>query len=205
MDLFVRGIVIGFVIAAGLGPIGLLCIRRSLESGFGLGFATGLGAATADAAYAAVAAFGATALSTVLVDVRRPLAVVGGLVLIGLGINSWFHAADLVEAATDRLRRRDFATAWATTVGLTLTNPATILSFAAAFVALIPPDQDPGAAALIVAGVGLGSALWWLILSGVTSIVRRAVTPRVMRGLRYASAVLFTGFGIVALGSALVG
>ena len=205
MDLFVRGIVIGFVIAAGLGPIGLLCIRRSLESGFGLGFATGLGAATADAAYAAVAAFGATALSTVLVDVRRPLAVVGGLVLIGLGINAWLHAADPVEAATDRLRRRDFATAWATTVGLTLTNPATILSFAAAFVALIPPDQDAGAAARIVAGVGLGSALWWLILAGGTSIVRRAVTSRVMRGLRYASAVLFTGFGIVALGSALVG
>jgi putative LysE/RhtB family amino acid efflux pump len=205
MDLLTRGVVIGFVIAAGLGPIGLLCIRRSLESGFGLGFATGLGAATADAIYAAVAAFGATALSTALVDVRRPLAVVGGLVLIGLGINAWLHAADPVAAVPDRLRRRDVATAWATTVGLTLTNPMTILSFAAAFVALVPPDQDPRAAARIVAGVGLGSAAWWLLLAGGTSIVRRAVTPRVMRGLRYASAVLFTGFGLVALGSALLG
>jgi threonine/homoserine/homoserine lactone efflux protein len=205
MDLLTRGVVIGFVIAAGLGPIGLLCIRRSLESGFGLGFATGLGAATADAIYAAVAAFGATALSTALVDVRRPLAVVGGLVLIGLGINAWLRAADPVAAVPDRLRRRDVATAWATTVGLTLTNPMTILSFAAAFVALVPPDQDPRAAARIVAGVGLGSAAWWLLLAGGTSIVRRAVTPRVMRGLRYASAVLFTGFGLVALGSALLG
>ena len=108
-------------------------------------------------------------------------------------------------AADDRLSRRDVFTAWLTTVGLTLTNPMTILSFAAAFVALVPPDQDPGAAARIVAGVGLGSAAWWLILAGGTSIVRRAVTPRALRGVRYASAVLFIGFGIVALGSALVG
>ena len=204
MDLFLRGIAIGFVIAAGLGPIGLLCIRRSLDSGFGLGFATGLGAATADAAYAAVAAFGASALGAALVDARRPLAVAGGIVLIALGVNAWLHAADPVAAAEDRLTRRDFVTAWVTTVGLTLTNPMTILSFAAAFVALVPPDQDPVAAAWIVAGVGLGSATWWLILAGGTSIVRRAVTPRGMRGLRYASALLFTVFGIVALGSALV-
>ena len=205
MDLFVRGVAIGFVIAAGLGPIGLLCIRRSLESGFGLGFATGLGAATADAAYAAVAAFGASALGAALVDARRPLAVAGGIVLIALGLNAWLHAADPVAAAEDRLSRRDFVTAWVTTVGLTLTNPMTILSFAAAFVALVPPDQDPAAAARIVAGVGLGSATWWLILAGGTSIVRRAVTPRALRGVRYASAVLFIAFGIVALGTALVG
>ena len=112
---------------------------------------------------------------------------------------------DPVAAADDRLSRRDVVTAWITTVGLTLTNPMTILSFAAAFVALVPPDQDPAAAARIVAGVGLGSATWWLILAGGTSIVRRAVTPRALRGVRYASAVLFIAFGIVALGTALVG
>ena len=124
--------------------------------------------------------------------------------LIALGVNAWLHAADRVAAADDRLSRRDVVTAWATTVGLTLTNPMTILSFAAAFVALVPPDQDPGAAARIVAGVGLGSGTWWLILAGGTSIVRRAVTPRGLRGVRYASAVLFIGFGIVAFGTALV-
>lgn len=200
-----RGLAIGFVIAVGFGPIGLLCVRRTLDSGFGIGFATGLGAATADAAYAALAAFGAGAVGAALIDARQPLAIGGGAVLIALGVNAWRHASDPITAAADGLRRRDLVSAWASTVLLTLTNPMTILSFGAAFVALVPPRGDVVAGALIVAGVAAGSTLWWLVLAGVVAAARRGVSPRAMRVLRHASAVLLIGFGHVAVGSALVG
>ena len=206
MDLLLRGVAIGFVIAAGIGPIGLLCVRRTLESGFGIGFATGLGAATADAAYAALAAFGAGALGAALIGARQPMAVVGGVVLIALGVSAWRHASDPTTAAPDRLRRRDLVSAWASTFVLTLMNPMTILSFAAAFVALVPPRSDVAAGALIVAGVAAGSTLWWLILAGGVAAARRGVSPRAMRLLRHGSAILLIGFGLVAIGSAaLVG
>jgi putative LysE/RhtB family amino acid efflux pump len=203
MDLFLRGLAIGFVIAAGFGPIGLLCVRRTLDSGFAIGFATGLGAATADAAYAAVAALGGAAIGPALVDVRRPLAVAGGIVLVALGIRAWTRAG-IAVAPPAQVAARDLAAAWLTTFGLTLANPMTVLSFAAAFAALAPPSGDVVAAAAIVAGVAAGSTAWWLILAGGTGVARRSVSPRVVRWLRVGSALLLVAFGVVAIASAIV-
>lgn len=203
MDLFLRGLAIGFVIAAGFGPIGLLCVRRTLDAGFAMGLATGLGAAVADAAYAAVAAFGGAAIGTTIAEVRRPLAVVSGVVLVALGIRAWIRAGSDV-ATPAQVPARELATAWASTLGLTLSNPMTILSFAAAIAALAPPPGNVVAGALIVAGVAAGSATWWLILSGGTALARRSVSPWEVRWLRSGSALLLAGFGIAALASALV-
>jgi putative LysE/RhtB family amino acid efflux pump len=203
MDLLLRGLAIGFVIAAGFGPIGLLCVRRTLESGFALGLATGLGAATADAAYAAVAALGGSAIGGALTDVRRPLAVVGGVFLLALGVRGWMRAGRPIASPVGR-PVRELATAWATTLGLTLSNPMTVLSFAAAFAALAPPSGDAIAAASIVTGVGLGSALWWIILSSGVALARRSVSTRIVHGLRSGSAILLAAFGIVAIGTALL-
>ena len=203
MDLLLRGLAIGFVIAAGFGPIGLLCVRRTLESGFALGLATGLGAATADAAYAAVAAFSGSAIGGALTDVRRPLAIVGGVFLVALGVRGWMLASRPIKQPVGP-PVRELASAWATTLGLTLSNPMTVLSFAAAFAALAPPSGDAIAAASIVTGVGIGSGLWWIILSGGVALARRSVSERVVRGLRSGSAILLAAFGIVAIGSALL-
>jgi putative LysE/RhtB family amino acid efflux pump len=203
MELLLRGLAIGFVIAAGFGPIGLLCVRRTLESGFALGLATGLGAATADAAYAAVAAFGGSAIGGALTDVRRPLAVVGGVFLLALGVRGWMRASRPIEQPVGPPARA-LAAAWATTLGLTLSNPMTVLSFAAAFAALAPPSGDALGAASIVSGVGLGSALWWIILSGGVALARRSVSARIVLGLRAGSALLLAAFGILAIGSALL-
>ena len=135
MDLlatYVRGLIVGFAIAAAIGPIGLLCIRRTLVEGVRVGAASGLGAATADAVYASIAAFGLTAASDLLVGQRRPLGIVGGCFPVALAAHALISRS---EAATDR-PPRSLLSAYATTVGLTIANPATILSFAAAFVGL---------------------------------------------------------------------
>ncbi len=135
--LLVRGFVLGFTIAAAVGPISLLCIKRTLAEGRTVGFVSGLGVATADATYGAIAAFGLTAITDQLVAFRQPLAIVGGLFLLWI---AWRTIRSVPgEAATDPSAsggrdRRGLAGAYLSTLGLTMTNPMTILSFAALFV-----------------------------------------------------------------------
>ena len=165
---FVRGLVIGFAIAAAIGPIGLLCIRRTLVEGARVGVASGLGAATADAFYASIAAFGLTAASELLVGERRPLGIVGRCFLVALAAHALISRA---EAAPER-PPRTLLSAYATTVGLTIANPATILSFAAAFVGLGLAGHDGPTAAALVLGIFSGSASWWLVLAAGVSAFR---------------------------------
>jgi threonine/homoserine/homoserine lactone efflux protein len=194
-----RGLVIGFVIAAAIGPISLLCIRRTLIEGAAVGAVSGLGAATAESLYASVAAFGLTALSDVLVGARRPLGVVGGCFLLALAVHSLRTRA---QAAPDR-PPRTLLSAYATTLGLTIANPATILSFAAAFVGLGLAGHDAPAAAALVVGVFSGSATWWLILARVVATFRDRLGPGSMGRLAAGSAVLIGLLGLVAIGASL--
>jgi threonine/homoserine/homoserine lactone efflux protein len=194
-----RGLVIGFVIAAAIGPIGLLCIRRTLVEGAAVGAVSGLGAATADGMYASVAAFGLTALSDVLVGARRPLGVVGGCFLLALAVNSLRTRA---QAAPDR-PPRTLLSAYATTLGLTIANPATILSFAAAFVGLGLAGHGTPAAAALVLGVLIGSASWWLFLAGVVSRFRARLGPDSLGRLAAGSSVLIGLLGAVAIAASL--
>jgi threonine/homoserine/homoserine lactone efflux protein len=133
---FLRGLGLGFAIAAPVGPIGVLCIRRTLADGRLVGFVTGLGAATADATYGAVAAFGVSAVTSLLVGLRLWIHLLGALFLAWLGVRTLL-ARPAVKAATPTApARAGLLTAWASTVMLTLTNPATIISFAAVFAGL---------------------------------------------------------------------
>src|SRR5690242_16206394 len=162
MAFLAKGLAIGFCIAAPVGPIGVLCIRRSLAEGRWIGLVTGLGAATADAAYGAVAAFGLTAMSGFLVAQRAWLALAGAVFLCYLGIRTIISKP---AAAAARAAAAGMSAAYASTLFLTLTNPMTILSFAAVFASIglaVPPDYF--SAGLMVAGVFTGSALWWLLL-----------------------------------------
>jgi threonine/homoserine/homoserine lactone efflux protein len=196
LGFFLKGVAIGFSIAAPVGPIGVLCIRRSLADGVWKGFTAGLGAATADAAYGCVAGFGLTAVSGFLVRHQAWLGLIGGAFLCYLGIRAFLSkpSQDAPAAGDSRLA------VYASTFLLTLANPATILSFAAVFSAIglgISADY-PGAGRLVL-GVFAGSALWWLILSGGVGLLRARVTPARLRAVNRLCGCVLVGFGLYAL------
>jgi threonine/homoserine/homoserine lactone efflux protein len=200
---FLRGLAIGFAIAFALGPIGLLVIRRTIERGWTLGFVSGVGVATADAMYAAVAAFGLTAVTQALVGIDRPLGVVGGIVLVLLAARALASARVPGVAAADASpARRTVAGpfgAWASMVGLTLTNPATILSFAALFASIGAGTGGAAGAATLVLGVFTGSVAWWTILTGLVARLRARLTQRAVWVLNVASAAIIAAFGVTAI------
>jgi threonine/homoserine/homoserine lactone efflux protein len=197
-EYLLKGLLIGVAIAAPVGPIGLLTIRRTLASGWAAGFATGMGAATADAVYGAIAAFGLTAISALLVEQQGVLRLLGGLFLIYLGVQT-FCAAPAATPGGDA-RAAGIAMAWGSAVLLTLTNPATILSFVAVFAGLgLAAAEAMSDAALMVAGVFFGSAAWWLILSSVVMRVRHRLAARHLRWINWACGTALIAMGAVAL------
>jgi threonine/homoserine/homoserine lactone efflux protein len=203
--MFVRGLLLGFSIAAPVGPIGVLCIRRTLADGRLAGFCSGLGAATADATYGAVAAMGLTAISSALVNRQDWLRLIGGVFLCYLGWRT-LRTMPATRAAETLQRGRGLLGMYASTLGLTLTNPTTILSFAAVFAGMGFAGRDSGGtltAVLLVLGVFLGSGVWWLILSGGVALARERFTPRAMAlaWVNRLSGGLIGGFGVLALAS----
>jgi threonine/homoserine/homoserine lactone efflux protein len=192
--MLLKGITIGFSIAAPVGPIGLLCIRRSLGDGILAGLATGLGAATADAVYGCVAGFGLTAVSRFLIRQQLWLGVFGGAFLCYLGIRILVTRPAFKQEET---RTVGLLPAYGSTLLLTLANPLTILSFAAVFAGFgLGAAPDYSAAVRLVAGVFIGSALWWLVLSGVVGLVRASVNLSVLRMINWVSGGLILGFGL---------
>ncbi len=203
MDLsfFLRGLVLGFSIAAPVGPIGLLCIRRTLARGRWIGLASGLGAASADAVYGAVAAFGLTAVTKFLTGFETPLRVGGGIFLVILGAKIFFTPPE--QAEDDNSRGGHFG-AWGSTFLLTLSNPATILSFAAVFAGLgLFGNSQPDQAVWLVAGVFSGSAAWWLLLSSLVSIFRERLSARTLKLVNRAAGLIIAIMGLAAIASAV--
>jgi threonine/homoserine/homoserine lactone efflux protein len=196
-NFFLKGLAIGFSIAAPVGPIGVLCIRRSLADGAWAGFSAGLGAATADAAYGGVAGFGLTSLSGFLIAQQRWVDVIGGAFLCYLGMRTFLsRPGGTVEVAA----RPGFLAAWGSTFLLTLANPATLLSFVAVFAALgIGRSETHLAAGQLVLGVFLGSAVWWTILSNGVGFLRSRLNSAWMRGVNRISGGILLAFGLYAL------
>lgn len=185
---------IGLSIAAPVGPIGLLVIQRTLQHGMPTGLATGLGAALADAVYGAVGAYGVTALIQWLQGVRAPLALGGGAFLFWLAWRTWRTASAPGEAAV--APARGLASALAGTFLLTLSNPATVLSFVAIFGALAARQAAVVSPALMVAGVLTGSALWWLALCAAVARLRQRFDARARRWVGRTSALMLAGFAL---------
>jgi threonine/homoserine/homoserine lactone efflux protein len=200
MIFFLKGLAIGFSIAAPVGPIGVLCIRRSLANGAAAGLASGLGAAVADAVYGCIAAFGLTVVSGFLMSYRTWFQLFGGVFLIWLGVQT-YRARPAERATTSANGTRGLVAAFASTFILTLTNPMTILSFVAVFAALGlgSTGGDYRAAVALVVGVLLGSALWWLLLSGGVSLIRSRFDERGLRWVNRISGTVIAIFGLVAL------
>jgi threonine/homoserine/homoserine lactone efflux protein len=194
----VGGLIIGFSIAAPVGPIGVLCIRRTLAEGGLHGLVSGLGAATADAMYGCVAAFGLTFISGTLVQQQLWLRLFGGVFLCFLG------ARTLLAKPSEKSpleKRIGLLAAYGSTFFLTVTSPMTILSFAAIFagIGLGTAVANYGSASVLVASVFMGSALWWLILSGTVGLFRRKVTPSVLKWISRVSGAIIMGFGVLVL------
>jgi threonine/homoserine/homoserine lactone efflux protein len=201
--LIIRGVVIGFSIAAPVGPIGVLCIRRTLADGRTAGLVTGLGAATADAIYGSIAAFGLTALSDALVGGQLWIRLIGGAYLLALGVRTFVSRPGERPASATR---KNLLAAYGSTFVLTLTNPMTILSFVAVFAALGlgTTHPEPLAAAALVGGVFLGSALWWLTLSGGVGLLRSRFDVRSLEWVNRLSGTILIAFGGAAVASLLV-
>ena len=203
MEFFVRGVAIGFAIAAPVGPIGMLVIRRTLAEGRALGLITGLGAAVADSLYGAVGAFGLSFISGFLMGHAFWTRLVGGLFLCWLGIRTF--RARVRESSRDE-PAASYLTAFATTLLLTLSNPLTILSFMAVFAGSgLGTGVGAGyrAASLTVAGVFLGSALWWWLLSGGVALLRHRLKPAAMRWINRGSGLFLLAYGLAALARAV--
>jgi threonine/homoserine/homoserine lactone efflux protein len=197
---FVRGLVIGFTIAAAVGPISVLTVRRTIAHGRVYGLASGLGVALADASYGAVAAFGLTALTSILVGARTGLALVGGVFLVWLAIRTIRARPASTAVVTDN--RPGLAAAFLSIYGLTMTNPMTILSFAGIFAGLGLAGRGGLEAALLTVGVFLGSSLWWAGLTAAVGRLRERITPRVLHGINLVSGTVLLAFGSLAIAAA---
>ena len=203
VSLFFQGLIIGFSIAAPVGPIGILCIRRTLAEGRASGFISGMGAATADALYGCVAGFGLTVISAFLLEQRFWLQVIGGIFLCFLGVRTLRSQPATAEAPAGG---NGLLSSYVSTFFLTITNPMTILSFAAIFAGLgvVAAGGDIAAAFRLVLGVFLGSAAWWLFLSMGVSLLREKVGSATLCWVNRLAGVILLSFGTLALWQAAV-
>jgi len=189
---FLKGVVVGVVIAVPVGPVGVMCVRRTILEGKLSGFASGLGAATADAVFGVIAGFGLTAVSDWLIDYQQWLRVVGGCYLLYIG-GSAFAAEpprELESGNDPEGLLRDFFS----TFVLAVTNPITVLAFLGIFAAigLGGTQATFGHAAILVLGVWIGSLLWWLMLSFGVGYFRHSIEPRHFAWIsRGSGAILF--------------
>ncbi|MBZ5699456.1 MAG: LysE family translocator [Acidobacteriia bacterium] len=196
LEVFLKGIAAGLLIAAPVGPVGVLCVHRTLTWGRVHGLVSGLGAAVADALYATVVAFGLGFVSDFLLAEQHWLRLGGGLLLLVLGIANLLSKPGTAESEPRRSLAGDCASAFV----LTATNPVTIISFIGVFAAL----GAANAGTLIegetlVLGVFAGSAIWWLVLSGCVGLVRKTIEAIYLHRAHIVSGVLLLAFGVGVL------
>ncbi len=198
-----KGFALGFAIAAPLGPIGALCINRTLQRGFWVGLAGGLGTALADALYGGLAAVGFAAFSVFLSGIDAPMRLFGGLAMIWFG---WRGMRPREPRPAAEIGARDLLGTVGATFLLTIANPTTILSFALFFAGLgLASVADAASKAVVVVGVFAGSLAWWVILTGGVALVRHKVSDRFALWVGRLSGGLILVFGLLAVGSFVLG
>ena len=195
VSFFFKAMLIGLSIAAPVGPIGLLCIQRTLTQGMRTGFVSGMGAACADAVYGAIGAFGMVAVTDYFVSLSMPLAIGGALFLGWMGVKLLLtnNEAGMAASAGAQAASRAFISVFA----LTLANPMTIISFVAVFASIAGPKVlGHAAAGLMVLGVFLGSAIWWLLLSAGVALLSRQVGTGLQGFINRVGGLLLLGFAL---------
>lgn len=197
-----NGLLLGFSIAAPVGPIGILCLRKTLTQGRSFGFVAGLGAASADAIYGSAAALGLTIISQFLIKYASWVQLVGALFLLFLAYRTF--SSPVMHREDSGISRTDYLRTFVTTFFLTLTNPLTILSFIGIFAGMNLASGSVSSVYLIV-GVFLGSAAWWLLLSTVVGLLRKMIGSKTMKFINLFSSLILLSFGIYSMYSAYEG
>ena len=201
-----KGLIVGFVIAVPIGPIGILCARRTLTQGRMAGLVSGMGAATADVFYGFIAAFGLAFISDILLSYQFWLRLAGGAFLCFLGIRTFIEKPERKSLCSMFRKKKRHAGMYTSTFFLTLMNPMTIFSLAAVFAALglAGATSSIPSALILVLGVFLGSALWWLLFAGAFSVFKRRFNRREMQRINRIAGMIIMGFGLLAFASLLV-
>jgi threonine/homoserine/homoserine lactone efflux protein len=199
--ILLKGIAVGIIIAVPVGPVGVMCVRRTIFASKLAGFVSGVGAATADAIFGCIAGFGLTVVSDWLIGYQQEFRIAGGAYLLWVGGSALFATQEITPRSRRRAEFRDFLS----TFGLTLTNPITIIAFLAIFSAILPGEEATlGRAALLVLGVWLGSMLWWLALSFGLSSLFHSFGPRQLRWINRGSGTILLVSGAVLLAFPLI-
>lgn len=201
MILFAKSLLFGFLLAATVGPMWVLCFRRTLAQGPLAGLASGMGIAVADGLYGAVAAFGLTAISGFLLEHSYWIGLVGSVFLLYLGVKCLVAVPS--ELREPEQEKASLPNAFLSTLGLTLANPPTILAFVAIFAGLGLVASDYATAALVVLGVFLGSASWWVMLAAGAGRLRARIGPRLFRAINIVSGGTILGFAAWQLAAIL--
>ena len=207
-DIFSRGLILGVMISAPVGPIGLLCIRRTLQRGLIVGFATGLGAALADTLFGAIAAFGVAAIMDFIHHYQMGLRIVGGGMLLYGAWHTW-HDMPKPPPEPMALVKKVIGLGSDTNIwgvikagissfAITLTNPVSIFAVLAV-VATFSRVESRLDAASIISGIFVGSAAWWATLSGGIALVRGHFTESRIVIVNRVTAAILAGLAIYAM------
>lgn len=200
LSLALKGVLIGLSVAAPVGPMSMLTMRRAIDRGLAAGLVSGLGIALADATYGAIAAFGLTSLSDLLIDHQRIIRVAGGFALLFIAVRILRGARQPVEARSETAASQGLARVVGTMFVLTLSNPTTILSFAAIFGGLgLSLGSSTPESLLLVSSVFAGSMLWWLVLCGLLARVRHRLTPAWIARIDLAAGVVILVMAMVSI------
>lgn len=201
--MFIKAVLAGVAIAAPVGPVGVMCVQRTLHEGRMAGLIAGLGAACADAVFGIIAAFGVAAITDWMLTHRTWLELIGGVLLLVLAVRIYTKQPN---GKNKRPEPRTHVTAFASTFALTITNPITILAFAAVFASLGlgMESLDVTGASILVGGVFLGSALWWVGIAASAGLLRNRINEDNMTWLNRGAGVLIGAFGLYALYSGLL-
>ena len=216
------GVVIGFIVAAPVGPVNLICMRRTLKYGTLNGFISGLGAAAGDGVFATVVAFGLTAIRHWIEGYSMVLQIAGGALLLGFGVHTYLadplHGPE-IRCSSDRgsggngervsSGNGSLVRAFASTFALSLSNPATLFAFAAlltGFGGIVAGSADASMAqaVFVVVGVLCGAALWWLTLTTIVGQLHARIDAHVMRIITHISGVVVSLFGLAMLAHVLI-
>jgi len=201
-SLFIKGVIGGLVMTLPVGPIGVMCLRRLLVKGAVAGLISGLGLATADAIYAGLAQFGLHYIHVALTDYKIWIRLGGGLFLLGLGVKIWLSPPR--ENSEAAVSTSGLAGDFISAMLVSLTNPSVILAFAALFTVLdLARVRDHAVLATVIAGVFIGSFLWWVILAAIFGPLSRKLSASTLLQVNRASALIIFGFGLLALLSLL--
>jgi threonine/homoserine/homoserine lactone efflux protein len=201
---FIKGFLIGFIVAAPLGPIGIISLQRTISNGYLSGLFSGLGISTADAIYSSIAAFGVTAISSLLITQQLWLRLIGGIIICGFGIRIYGQAGS--QKVSESANHKSCLGAYFSALILTLVNPALIVSFTAIFASMgiVYASLNYFSTFLLVVGVFAGSAIWWVFLCGMASQLKMRFTESFIEKINHVSGIIIAGFGLVFVGSTLL-